>query len=117
MVYASEHAALALLEVLVHVSTRDLPMFRLTTGTLPDALVHTVPPEELPGGWDAYPYVPTSQRVGDAWLEAGKHVALRVPSSLVPGYNVLLNARHAEFARLDPEPEAHEIPFARRAPP
>lgn len=117
VVYASEHAALALLEVLVHVSARDLPVFRLVTGTLPDALVHTVRPEELPSGWDAYPYAPASQSVGDAWLEVATHIALRVPSSLVPGYNVLLNPRHRESVQLDAEPGGHEIPYARRAPP
>jgi RES domain-containing protein len=117
VVYASEHAALSLLEVLVHVSPRDLPAFRLMAGNIPDGLVKTVAPGDLPDGWDAYPYTPASQRAGDAWLTAGDRVALKVPSALVPGYNVLLNPRHEAFAHLETEAEAHTIPYARRTPP
>lgn len=114
MVYASEHAALAVLETLVHVSPRDLPMLRLAEATLPDRLVHRVEAAALPAGWDAYPHVPASQTFGDEWLDEARHAALAVPSSLVPGVNILLNPRHASFTELVPQAVALEIPFARR---
>lgn len=96
-------------------STPDLPAFRLVQATFPDRLVSRIEPEELPAGWDAYPYTPASQRVGDQWFDDGRHAALLVPSSLVPGVNVLVNPRHPAFARLEPGDEPRGIPYARRA--
>lgn len=116
VVYASEHAALALLEILVQVTPRELPLFHLVAATLPDDLLQAVPAADLPASWDAYPHTPASQRVGDAWLDAQERVALRVPSTLVPGWNILVNPRHAQFRQLAVEPGAHAIPYALRAP-
>jgi RES domain-containing protein len=114
VVYASEHAALAVLEVLVHVTTADLPAFRITSAALPEEAIGRIPPARLPPAWAAYPFGPASQAVGDAWLAAGDDVALRVPSALVPGDNVLLNPLHPGFRRLARDDGVLPIPAATR---
>jgi RES domain-containing protein len=41
----------------------------------------------------------TSQGIGGAWLDGGAHLALVVPSVLVPQEkNYVLNVAHAQFA-------------------
>ncbi|MEA3199558.1 MAG: hypothetical protein QOE90_986 [Thermoplasmata archaeon] len=101
VVYAAEHAALAVLETMVHATLDELAGFRLVEAHVPDALVEDLDPKRLAPGWDAAVHDPATRALGDAWLASGRGVALRVPSSLVPGWNVLLNPAHAGFARVD----------------
>lgn len=112
IVYASEHAALAVLEKLVHVGRREMRAFRLASATLPAGLVLPVP--RLPARWARSPAPPEARAIGDVWLAAGTSVALRVPSSLVPGTNVLLDPTHGDFHQLA-RGEIQTIPFAQRA--
>ena len=91
MVYFAEHAALAVLEVRVHL---DLP-FEL----LPDdyVLMRASLPDEPPEMIDEIPPNPTA--TGDAWLAAGRTSVLSVPSILVaPARNLLLNPAHPRAA-------------------
>jgi len=99
--YASSNSALAVLEVLVHMTGGGiLPGYSLVTATLPDALVHDLPASELPKNWASSPVPPALQAIGDAWARSGRSVALRVPSAVVQGsHNILLNPEHADFAR------------------
>lgn len=101
VVYASEHAALAVLEILVHATLDELADFRLTEASVPDRLVRDLDEAELPAGWGGAVHAATTRALGDAWLASGAGVALRVPSSLLPGRNVLLNPRHPGFAQVD----------------
>lgn len=116
VVYASENAALAILEQLAYVTPQNLDVFRLRTGTLPDAYITTLPANEIPEGWDAHPHTDAARTVGDAWIAASASVGLKAPSCLAPGYNILLNPEHADFHRFQPEPEAKRLPLAERAP-
>lgn len=99
--YASSNSALAVLEVLVHMTGGGmLPAYSLVSATIPDALVHDLPTSELPRSWAASPVPTEIQAIGDAWARAGRSVALRVPSALVPGsHNVLINPEHRDFTR------------------
>lgn len=71
-------------------------------------LVHTVPTDELPEGWDARPPTRASQEVGDAWLDVGPSPILRVPSVVVPGeFNLVIAPDHPDFPSIrvsPPEP-------------
>lgn len=116
VVYASDHAALAVLEQLAYVRPQALDMFRLLNGTLDDAYIMTLPGGRVPDGWDAHPHSNAAKAVGDAWIDANGSVALKVPSCLAPGYNVLLNPNHPDFKRFTPEPGAKRLPLADRAP-
>jgi RES domain-containing protein len=89
LVYAAETAALAVLEVRVHldlawdVLPNDYVLVAINLGTLV--------PEELP----ALPDDPRA--VGDAWIRAARSALLRVPSLIVPeSSNLLINPAHSD---------------------
>lgn len=99
-VYAAESRALAVLELLVHLTgkSRALP-YRLLTVEVPDEAV--LPAGALPDGWNATPAGGASQSVGTEWLRARKSAALRVPSVLIPEEsNLLINPDAASFAEI-----------------
>lgn len=97
MVYAAASPSLAVLEVLVHL---DLPAellpedLRLLTIEIPDDVAsHQL--ERVPADDDS------CRAAGDAFLEAGDALTLMVRSVVVPQeWNVLLNVRHLEMARV-----------------
>jgi len=100
--YTSESLELALLEAIMHLDVDLLPKdYWQICFELDDALV-TGPPKRLPSGWsDPPPYAVRVQKVGDAWVEAGTSVALRVPASVLPErYNVLLNPAHLDIRQV-----------------
>jgi len=93
MVYAAESAALAVLEVRVHLDLdwRVLPddyvLMAIDTGDLVgETLVET----------------PADPRAaGDAWLASGRSALLRAPSFIIPeSDNVLVNPAHRDATRL-----------------
>jgi RES domain-containing protein len=58
-------------------------------------------PTRYPVSWRLYPYSEATQRFGTTWAKAGRSIALRVPSAVVPGeFNYLLNPAHADFGTL-----------------
>jgi RES domain-containing protein len=62
-------------------------------------------PERYPSSWREYPYCPATQKFSSEWARAGRTVALRVPSAVVPGeFNYLLNPEHEMFAKLKISP-------------
>jgi len=102
LVYASDHLSLAALETLAHADRRrferDLVAFEMH---VPADLVARLADADLPVGWRARPDAPAARAVGDAWLAAGTHVALSVPSVLVPQErNLLLDPTHPRFGEV-----------------
>jgi RES domain-containing protein len=103
VVYAASTAALAALEVRVHL---DLPFDLLPDDYVlmriagpDDVAVRTVDPGDLPGGWQA-PDNQLCRPVGDGWLAERASVLLRVPSAIIPPeQNVLINPLHPDSAR------------------
>ena len=73
--------------------------------------------DDLPAGWDRFPYPPSTQQMGSDWLRQGKASLLVVPSAAVPGglENIVL----ASPARLGPASirliEVHERLYNPRA--
>jgi RES domain-containing protein len=66
----------------------------------PDELVETLPAPRWPRNWRDFPPPPETQALGSRWLEAGRALALRVPSVVIPSErNLLLNPRHEGFRR------------------
>lgn len=100
-VYAGMTPEIAALEKLVHTSEllpRDLVLVRLD---LPEGggLYRRSPEKDLPAGWDVLPSSTVAAEFGDAFLRAGKHLGLIVPSAVMPeASNILLNPAHAAFA-------------------
>jgi RES domain-containing protein len=100
LAYTADSAALAMLEMLVHVDRVDVPAgLRLLAYDLPDDTIADL--EALPPGWQALPYTPAVQAAGERWVRAGRSLALRVPSAVARGHvNILLNPAHARFAEV-----------------
>ena len=97
-VYAAEHPAGAMTEMLVHFTRENLPdAFQLIEIDLDDtAAMETAAP---PPGWRDSEAA--TRAIGDAWLAQKRSLALRVPSALVPqAWNVLLNPAHPEAAKM-----------------
>lgn len=98
VLYAAEHPALALVEVLAHlrVSPDKMPTtFRMVTIEVADGAVIS-PMPELPANWSSNE--PTSQAVGNEWLDSNRGLLMPVPSVIVSGRNYLINAAHPQAA-------------------
>lgn len=110
VLYTAEARSLAIMEVLVHLTSEELPddMYLLTLD-VPDAASRTeLPAAELPPDWRRTGLLQPTALLGQAWLDEGRTLALRVPSVVVPQeHNLLLNPAHPEFrrVRLAAEPE------------
>lgn len=109
VVYTSESLALATLELLTKINSRSRAADRICLPVrFDEAHVQVRSGDDLPEGWDARPYGPTSQEVGDAWIRSQASLVLRVPSIVVPReHNYLINPRHPDASDLqigEPEP-------------
>ena len=97
VVYASASRALAVLETFVHLTLEARSMrFVLCTIELPPrARLTRHDGERPPRTFGA------SQEIGRRWLDAGRTLALVVPSVIVPHErNYVLNVGHAQFGRV-----------------
>ena len=91
--YTSEHSALAMLEVLVHVDESELPpdMFIMTIEIADTAPVFTVPDEDLPADW-RIPENIALKEMGDKIFMEKKFLGIKVRSAVLPdAYNYVLN--------------------------
>jgi RES domain-containing protein len=99
VVYAAEHASLAVLETLIHAGGRKMPPRAITRIQIPDDLsVESAPWMETPD----------SQGFGEAWVKEARTAVLRMPSVAVNRMesNFVLNPRHVDFSRIQQgEPE------------
>jgi RES domain-containing protein len=112
MIYTSGSAALAALEMLVHLSRMSmLPAYVVISCDFDEKLVTDVDGDKLPKHWRTFPAPPQVQAIGDEWIKSGKSPVLRVPSAVIPAEsNYLLNPAHAKFGRIRiGEPERFEL--------
>lgn len=99
VLYAAEHPALAMIEVMAHMrlSLANIPttlkLIRIDVAR--GAAMGATP--ALPPNWPANE--PTTQALGNAWLDAAEHVLVPLPSALIAhATNYLLNPRHPQAA-------------------
>ena len=111
LLYTAESRALATLEVLVHLPSDSLPddMYLLTLEVPDQVNYETLAADQLPPDWQRLSQPQPTATLGHEWLQAGRTLALRVPSVLVPQeHNLLLNPAHPEFSQVklaaEPEP-------------
>jgi RES domain-containing protein len=105
VVYTSESKALAALEVLVHLRPNELKMEFVIFEVVFDFAVATL--SHLPLDWKEEPAPPSTQALGDEWIEAGASAVLKVPSVLTEEANFLFSPTHTDFAGVtiaNPEP-------------
>jgi RES domain-containing protein len=102
MIYTSESAALAALELLVHLGrSRSLIDYVIFSCAFSETLVDTLGAEELPANWRAYPAPVLLQVLGDRWIRSASSAVLRIPSAVIDTEsNYLLNPGHSEFRRI-----------------
>jgi RES domain-containing protein len=101
VVYASTHLSLAALEILVHTDPDDIPSdFLAIEIEVDDASVGPrIDPLTLPDDWTVQADNAACRAIGDNWIRDGAHLALAVPSAVVPAEtNVLINPRHPRMA-------------------
>ena len=103
VVYTSASISLATLELLAKAGGRQRLSGRVVLPVAFDeGQVIAYDAGDLPKGWDARPYGPASQQVGDEWIRSEKSLVLRVPSVVVPEeYNYLINPEHPDFGELE----------------
>ena len=106
VVYAAEHASLAVLETLIHAGGRKMP---------PRAITQIRFPDDLSIESASWIEMPASQRFGDAWVNEARTAVLRVPSVAVNRMesNFVLNPHHPDFPRIQHE-AAEEFVFDTR---
>jgi RES domain-containing protein len=101
LLYTSNSRALCMAEVLVHQLAGFPPEnYWMLSIEVPDNLsIETIDVKNLPSNWRDFPHPPTLKAIGDAFVRAGTHPGLLVPSAVVAGdFNLLLNPHHPEFA-------------------
>lgn len=113
MVYTAGSAALAALELLVHLGPgASMTSYVLIGCTFDESLVVTLNRARLGDAWRLYPAPSRLQQIGDAWLRSGVSAILDVPSAVIPHEsNYLINPAHASFASVQtapPEPFAFD---------
>lgn len=99
VLYTAQSVSLAMLELLVHLpASLAADDFCVLTLELPESAIKVLAAEQLPQGWDAYPFNASTRQIGDHFLQTASGLALQVPSCIVPGeYNLLINPRHPVF--------------------
>jgi len=104
LLYTAQSRALCSVEIAVHVPFGVLPKnYKLLTIEFPDsAYVKTLSSEKLSPDWKEHPHPHSTQQIGDEFVEANNHLALKVPSAVVQGdHNYLLNPNHANFRKVE----------------
>ena len=106
MIYTAQNAALATLEMLVHLNTSTvLSSYVLIACAFPEALVLRLDRDRLPARWRAHPAVPQLQLLGDAWMKNGLSAVLEVPSVIIQSEsNYLFNPAHPDFPSIEVGP-------------
>lgn len=98
IVYTAEHPALAMLEILAHANSAELPdTYLLLEIEVPDSVrVQVATPRP---GWRIN--LGYSREFGDAWLASASSAVLQVPSAIMPhAMNYLINPEHPEAPRI-----------------
>jgi RES domain-containing protein len=118
MVYTAGSAALATLEMLVHLGQgATLPAYVLIACSFDETRVSRLDRSRLPAHWRAFPAPPELQLLGGEWLKRGTSAVLEVPSAVIPTeVNYLLNPRHRDFATIrvsTPEPFQFDLRLLR----
>ena len=100
VIYTAQSRALANSEVAVHISLGILPKdYHMVEIDIPNSIgICELKEEELPKGWNAIPFRPVSQQIGDQFILEGKCAVLKVPSVVVKGEsNYMVNPAHKDF--------------------
>ena len=103
VIYAGLTPEIAAMETLVHagdILPVDLVLVRLD---LPEdaSLYYRCLVTDLPAGWDDLPGSTAAVEYGNAFINAGTHLGMIVPSVVMPeASNIIINPNHATFSNV-----------------
>jgi len=101
ILYFSEHISLAKLEVLVNASFLPRKMCLLTIDLGTKIKIEVVDIEQLPKGWNEYPYIDDLKQITNSWLDRKESAILKVPSSQSDfEFNYLINPLHKDVVKI-----------------
>ncbi|MGO3181326.1 MAG: RES family NAD+ phosphorylase [Aequorivita sp.] len=103
MLYTAESRALAMAEVLVHLSLAALPDdYMMIEIEVSDSIkVELLDFNSLDENWNTNPLDLQTQKMGDTFIRSKEKCVLKVPSAVVKGdFNYLLNPNHTEINRI-----------------
>lgn len=116
MLYTAESLALAMAEVLVHLSLVALPDdYMMIEIEIPDYIqIGLLDLSRLDENWNLNPLDLQTQELGDAFIRLKETCVLKVPSAVVKGdFNYLLNPKHPEIEQIRIK-SITEFPFDQR---
>jgi RES domain-containing protein len=103
MVYTGETRALCSTEIAVHSPYGIIPEDHFMVSIeIPNTIkIKELPIDELPYEWNHFPQQEETQKTGDAFVEEGKYLILKVPSATIQGeHNYLMNPNHPDMKRV-----------------
>lgn len=103
IIYTAESRALAMSEVVVHLSLATLPKdFMMIEILIPDTIkIKEIKQKNLPENWNNHPPNIETQRIGDAFIDSRDVCVLKVPSAVVKDdCNYLINPFHKDFKKI-----------------
>lgn len=112
VVYTASSKSLALLELLVHLSSTLMPSYVIFPVKFSAELMSEVDKSALPAIWKDYPAPVALRDLGDKWLESLGSTVLKVPSAIVPDeLNYLINPAHPDFLLTESIEIGDPVPF------
>jgi RES domain-containing protein len=98
VLYTGESKEIALLENIVHIPPLIAPKLDILEIEIPDSSITELTTENLPPNWYKFPAPVILAEIGQEWIENGKTIALKVPSSIIyTANNVVLNCNHPDY--------------------
>jgi RES domain-containing protein len=116
IIYCAQNRALAMAEVLVHLSLATLPNdFVMLTIDIPDdILIEVLDLNKLSIDWNVFPCTFETPLLGDDFIRRNEACVLKVPSAVVKGdFNFLINPYHIDFYKIKII-EQIDFPFDKR---
>jgi RES domain-containing protein len=102
VLYTAGTRALALVEVLVHLTNAFLPLnYQLITIYIPDESITEISLKTLPKDWNHLEPSESTKLMSSKWLSENEYLTLKVPSVVVEGeFNFLVNPLHEDFSKI-----------------
>lgn len=103
IIYTAESRALAMSEILVHLSLSTFPKdFMMIEILIPDSIkIKEIKQKNLPENWNNHPPNMEIQKIGDEFIDTRNACVLKVPSAVVKGdFNYLINPYHKDFKKI-----------------
>ena len=116
IIYTAESRALAMAEVVVHLSLATLPSdFVMLTISIPDTIeISEVKMADLQSDWNVFPSSFHTAVIGDRFIQQNDFAILKAPSAVVKGdFNFLINPFHQDFKQIQITDQI-DFPFDKR---